>query len=1155
MGVFTHLHLHTEYSLLDGSCRLDRLLAKATEMGMKSVAITDHGTMYGTIDFVKQAKDFEINPIIGCECYVAPRTRFDRDPVKDRHPYHLLLLAETNEGYSNLLSLVSQANLDGFYYRPRIDKELLSKHSKGLIASSACLQGELAQNFLYGTPEKAAQALGTYQDIFGKDNFYIELMDHGIEEQKKVNPLLLDLAQATGTPTIATNDVHYINKNEAMAHEVQVCINTKKKLSDVNRLGFQPPEFYMKSTDEMLRIFDYAQDAVYRTTEVASRCKVNIDFNTMHLPNFPIPEGYTLDSYLRELCMEGFPKRYPEITDELMERLNYELSVISSMGFSAYFLIVWDFINYARTAGIPVGPGRGSAAGSLVAYLIGITDIDPMRFGLLFERFLNPGRKSMPDVDTDFCVVRRGEVIKYVTEKYGADHVSQIVTFGRMKARNAIRDVGRVLDYPLPYVDGIAKRIPQGMKIEKALAEDPKLNEQYNSDKQLKVLLDTAQVIEGLARQPGIHAAGVLISQKPLSETVPLQRMSKGEIVAQYDMTCVSDIGLLKMDFLGLRNLTVIDNTVKKIKKRTGKDLNMLTLPLDDPAVYKLLCEAKTVGVFQLESAGMQKYLLKLKPSRFEDIVAMCALYRPGPLEGGLVSDFIERRHGRQQVDYMHPLLEPILKETYGVIVYQEQVMQIAVALAGYSMGQADDLRKAMGKKKLEVMAKQKASFLAGADAKGIDKETAVKVWDFMEVFAGYGFNKSHTVAYGFVAYQTAYLKAHYPHEYMASLLTSIKDKIEDVSFFIRECKKMGIKLLPPDINKSELDFSVEENAIRFGLSAIKNVGSAIIDDILECREKVGGFKTLEQFIVDTAGIINKKALESFIKGGALDLFGYTRNSLELSIPNMIAYASKRKKEKQTGQLSLFDAPEFVDEFSEFEVEDAVEYSDTLKLDYEKEFLGTYISGHPLDRFKKEFESGLSSISGLTMLDSGSIVSCGGIVTSLKEIMTKKGSKMAFVSLEDFTGTVEAIITPKVYDHYHELLTQDATIAVNARLELKDREDEAENESELDTPQEAKLLVSEIFTLDSLSSDHKLIHPKKNNISCKIVVNIDEQKNLSLLKELLAENPGYTTVALQLTSDGGSTLLQLNDDFRVAFSKELQEKVEKLMGSGTCLCG
>ena len=1168
---FTHLHLHSEYSLLDGSCRVTQgkknpLIDRALELGMNSVAITDHGAMYATIEFIKAAKDKGIQPIIGCEFYLARRTRFDKDPTLDVKPYHLLLLAKDNRGYSNLLDMVSRANLEGFYYRPRIDKDLLAEKADGIIAMTACLQGEVPQYLLNGEDQKAMEALGFYQDVFGKDNVYVELMDHGIDEQKKVNPLLINLANAMKIPLVATNDVHYLNKADALAQEVQICIQTGKTLGDQNRLGFHAPEFYLKSQEEMLSIFSYIPQAVYNTSEVASRCNVEIDFSAMHLPDFIVPEGYTLDSYLEYLCMEGFPKRYDQITDELLTRMRYELGVISEMGFPAYFLIVWDFINYARKNGIPVGPGRGSAAGSLVAYLIGITDIDPIRFGLLFERFLNPARKSMPDIDTDFCVVRREEVIKYVTEKYGSDHVSQIATFGRMKAKNAIRDVGRVMGVPLSDVDKISKMVPMGSTIEQALTPPPPksslddikkfskdLKTQYDSDKDTKNLIDTAKFVEGLARQAGIHAAGVLISQAPLSTTVPLQRMKNGEVISQYDMNCVSDIGLLKMDFLGLRNLTVIDNALKMIKANHGVELDMLKIPLDDPEVFKLLSDAKTVGVFQFESQGMQKYLKQLKPTRFEDIVVMCALYRPGPLKGGVVASYIDRSHGKEKPDYMHPSIKPILEETYGVIAYQEQVMRIANVLSGYSMGQADDLRKAMGKKKADVMAKQKASFIQGAKDNKVDLRTADKVWNFIEAFAGYGFNKSHSVAYGFVAYQTAYLKAHYPKEYMVALLTSVKDNLKDVSVLLKECGNLGIDILPPDVNKSECDFSVEGNAIRFGLSAVKNVGSKVIDSIIEIRKKTGGFTNLEQFITNTASAINKKVLEGLAKSGALTGFGYNRNTIASSLDALCQYGAGRLKEKKSGQISLFDNPVFGEENQLFEIKEQAEFTKEEILEFEKEYLGMYITDHPLNRFKHEFESGRipNTIEELTLREDGAQVLAGGLFIAIKKIETKRKQKMAFAQLEDFSGSLEAVILPKVYESCEQYLVMDKPVIVRGKLELADSDDSDDSDDEIaEKTYKIKIIADSVYPIDSAQAVESLDESAKKDRCC-VRIEYEKREKMKELKELIDNFKGIIPLSLVLISPGGQTTIDLGSKFRVDFSKEFREHAEKLLGEGS----
>lgn len=1168
---FAHLHLHSEYSLLDGSCRVTQgkknpLIDRALELGMDSVAITDHGAMYGTIEFVKAAKEKGIRPIIGCELYLARRTRFDKEPNIDVKPYHLLLLAKNNKGYSNLLDMVSKANLEGFYYKPRIDKELLAEKSEGIIALTACLQGEVPQYLLNGEDKKAMEALGFYQEIFGKDSVYVELMDHGIDEQKRVNPLLINLADSMNAPLVATNDVHYLNRADALAQEVQICIQTGKTLADQKRLDFHSDEFYLKSPDEMMSLFSYVPNAIHNTAEIASRCNVEIDFNAMHLPDFNVPDGYTLDSYLEHLCMEGFPRRYGEVTDDLLQRMKYELSVISEMGFPAYFLIVWDFINYARKNGIPVGPGRGSAAGSIVAYLIGITDIDPIRFGLLFERFLNPARKSMPDIDTDFCVARREEVIKYVTEKYGSDHVSQIATFCRMKAKNAIRDVGRVMGVPLAEVDKLSKMVPMGSTIEQALTAPAKgasiddikkfskdLKNIYDSSKETKNLIDTAKFVEGLARQAGIHAAGVLISKAPLSTTVPLQRMKNGEVIAQYDMNCVSDIGLLKMDFLGLRNLTVIDNALKMIKKNHGTELDMLKIPLDDPEVYKLLSEAKTVGVFQFESQGMQKYLKQLKPTRFEDIVVMCALYRPGPLKGGVVASYIDRSHGKEQPDYMHPSIKPILEETYGVIAYQEQVMRIANVLSGYSMGQADDLRKAMGKKKADVMAKQKASFIQGAKNNNVDVKVAEKVWNFIEAFAGYGFNKSHSVAYGFVAYQTAYLKAHYTKEYMVALLTSVKDNLKDVSVLLRECTSLGIDVLPPDVNKSECDFSVEGNAVRFGMSAVKNVGSKVIDSIIEIRKKIGGFTSLEHFITETAGVTNKKVLEGLAKSGALSDFGYNRKTISTSLDTLCNYGACRLKEKKSGQISLFDSPMFEEDCPLFEIKQQNEFTKEEILEFEKEFLGMYITDHPLNRFKHEFESGRipNTIEELALRENASQVIAGGLFISIKRIETKRKQKMAFAQLEDFSGSLEVVILPKVYESCEPFLMTDKPMIVRGKLELLDNDDSDDSDDEIvEKASKIKIIADSVYSMDSIQAVETLEESFKKE-RCFIKIDYDKKEKMPELKNLIEHFKGVVPLSLVLISPSGQTTLDMNNKIRVNFSKEFREQAEKLMGNGS----
>ena len=1166
---FTHLHLHSEYSLLDGSCKLSSLMKRCKELNMDSVAVTDHGNMFGAIEFVEIAHKNDIKPIIGCEFYLATRTRHDKDGKLDSSPYHLILLAENNDGYTNLLELVSKANLEGFYYKPRIDRELLQLHHKGLICMTACLQGEVEQKLLYKGEDEAREALGFYRDVFGKDNVFAELMNHGLEEQKRVNPLLINLAKKMDIKCVATNDVHYLNKDDALAHEVQMCIQMNKLLNDPNRMGNLPAEFYLKSKEEMLKAFSDMPEAVYITSEIASRCHVEIDFNTLHFPDFALPDGYTPDSYLRYLCEQGLPKRYHEVTDEVLNRMNYELGVISKMGFSSYFLIVWDFINYAREHDIPVGPGRGSAAGSIVAYLIGMTDVEPLRFKLLFERFLNPGRVSMPDVDTDFCVEKRGEIIKYVTQKYGADKVSQIATFNRMLAKAAVKDVGRVLGVPLQKVNMISKLIPATAKtLDEAINGNPKnaippskeLKDLYDGDNEVREIIDTAKKIEGLVRQDSIHAAGVLISKEPLAQTVPLKKMNNGETVSEYDKNCVEHIGLVKMDFLGLENLTIIDICLKILKKK-GINIDFHELTLDDPEVYKLLSEAKTVGVFQLESAGMQKYLKALQPSRFEDIVAICALFRPGPLKTGMVDTFIQCRHGRKEVEYLHPMLEPILKETYGVIVYQEQVMHIANNLAGFTMAEADNLRKAMGKKKLDVMLKYKDHFMDGCSKNNIDKAISSKIWDYMEGFAEYGFNKSHTVAYGLVAYYTAWLKVKYPVEYMTALLTRKSDDLDRLSQIIDECKKMNIKILQPDINKSGTFFTVDGKDIRFGLCAIRGIGQNSVDSIIEIRDRVGEFKTFEDFVTKASSAINKKIIENFARSGAFDSLGETRRTIAENVDFITGFATKSTREKTSGQISLFDLPSVEKDFSLFELKKYPEYSDEVKLEYEKELLGAYVTGHPLERFRYMFDSGKIPVtcSTLQVMSSGSRVMCGGILTKYKDLLTKKNQGMASGVLEDFTGSVEFVIYPKQYENCKGKLQQELPVILKGKVDVEeddmdysadsdDEDSEAENKKK-----KIKLIVEEATPLDSADAEEYL----KNNSSsskrfgCLVKVTHETGPNLVKLKEIVVEHIGNMPLYIEISTPGGITSIEAGNRYKVDGSKEFRDKVEKLMGNKT----
>ncbi|HZK17909.1 MAG TPA: DNA polymerase III subunit alpha, partial [Clostridia bacterium] len=907
MKNFVHLHVHTEYSLLDGAARIKDVIKTAKKMGMKSLAITDHGVMYGVVDFYKYCKKEGIKPILGCEVYVAPRTMKDRTPKVDDVLYHLVLLAENQVGYQNLLSLVSVSFTEGFYYKPRVDLDALEKNSEGLIALSGCLAGHIPSLLAQDETEEAAKAAERYLEIFGPGNFFLEIQDHGMPEQRKINPRLIELGRELDIPLVATNDVHYVKSEDADIQDVLLCIQTGKTIDDSDRMRFSSRELYLKSGQEMGEIFGDIPDALDRTGEIADRCSVELDFDEMHLPHYRVPEGFNVKTYLRDLCYKGVLERYGHTDDVLKNRLEYELGIIEQMDYSAYFLIVWDFINFAEQKEIPVGPGRGSAAGSLVAYSLGITNIDPMRYDLLFERFLNPERVSMPDIDIDFCFERRGEVIEYVVEKYGKDRVAQIITFGTMAARAAIRDVGRVLNMPYGEVDKVAKMVPTelGVTIAKALATNPDLKELAETDEQVGHLIKLASGLEGMPRHASTHAAGVVISREPLTQYVPLYKTSDGAVTTQFAKEQVEELGLLKMDLLGLRTLTVIGETIKQIKHNHGVDLDIDEISLKDPKTYEMLVRGEGIGVFQLESSGMRSILRDLKPERFDDIIALVALYRPGPLGSGMVDDFIKGKHGEKKVSYLHPKLEPILKDTYGVILYQEQVMRIANDLAGFSLGEADLLRRAMGKKKPEILAGLREQFISGAVKNDVDAKVAGEIFDLMEFFAGYGFNKSHSAAYACVSYQTAYLKANYPLEYMANLLTSVLDNTDKLVVYINECKRLGISLLPPSVNESMHSFTVTGDKLRFGLGAVKNVGLGAVEAIIANREKEGPFKNYEDFCrrID-ARLVNKRALESMIMGGAFDSLGYGRSQLMAVLEAGLELAHKSQKERESGQLS-----------------------------------------------------------------------------------------------------------------------------------------------------------------------------------------------------------------------------------------------------------
>jgi len=1043
--LFVHLHVHTEYSLLDGAARIKEVVKTAAEMGMPALAMTDHGVMYGIVDFYKACQKQNIKPVLGCEVYVAPRTRHDRTPRVDDNLYHLVLLAENETGYRNLLKLVSLGFIEGFYYKPRVDKELLAAHSEGLIALSGCIAGEVASHIIKDNPEQAAKSAAEYLDIFGKDNYYLEIQDHGFDEQRVANRGLIQLHQKAGIPLVATNDVHYVLREHAEMQDVLLCIQTGKTIDDPRRMKFQSQELYLKSEQEMAALFGEVPDALENTYRIADRCHVELEFGKLHLPVFNVPERHTVDSYLRELCLQGVEWRYGGMSEPVRQRLEYELGIIKQMGYSAYFLIVWDFIHFARQAGIPVGPGRGSAAGSLVAYVLGITNLDPLKYDLLFERFLNPERVSMPDIDIDFCFERRGEVIEYVTGKYGADRVAQIATFGTMAAKAAIRDVGRALGMTYGDVDRIAKLVPNDLKItiEKALQDSPELAQAYREDSQVQKLIDMAALLEGMPRHASTHAAGVVITRQPLTHYLPLYKAADGPLTTQFAKDQAEELGLLKMDLLGLRTLTVIADAIGMIRENRGVDINIEEIPLEDPKTFELLGRGEGVGVFQLESSGMRAILRELKPEVFEDIVALVALYRPGPLGSGMVEDFIKRKHGEKRVEYLHPKLEPILKDTYGVILYQEQVMRIASDLAGFTLGEADLMRRAMGKKKPEILANLRVQFMEGAEKNEVDPEIAGQVFDLIEYFAGYGFNKSHSAAYALVSYQTAYLKANYPVEFMAALLTSIRDNTDKVSFYIEECRRMKIDVLPPDVNASGTDFTVDGDKIRFGLAAIKNVGLNAVKAIIETKEKSGPYKSFADFCqrLDTK-VINRRVLENLIKSGALDSLGHNRSQMMAAIDAGLGLAQLTKQDQKNGQLSLLDfwGDEVKDTLS-LDMPDLKEFSPGELLALEKEALGLYVSGHLLSEYREAImRQATHQVAGLTELEERSEVVVGGLLTMVKKIVTKRGDSMAFANLEDLTGTVELVVFPRTYQQYAALLKVDNPVIVKGVAEQKDEQ-------------------------------------------------------------------------------------------------------------------
>ena len=1056
---FAHLHVHTEYSLLDGSNKIKECVARVKELGMDSVAITDHGCMFGVIDFYKAAKAVGVKPVLGCEVYVAPGSRFDKEAVgsgDDRY-YHLVLLAESNKGYQNLIKIVSKGYTEGYYYKPRVDMEVLGEYHEGIIALSACLAGEVQKNIVRGLYGEGKAAALRYEEMFGKGNFFLELQDHGIPEQRLVNQSLLRMSQETGIPLVATNDVHYTYAEDEKPHDILLCIQTGKKLEDEDRMRYEGGQFYIKSEEEMRELFPYALEALENTQKIADRCNVEIEFGVTKLPKYDVPEGYNSWEYLNKLCYEGLNKRYPDPSRELRERLEYELSVIQSMGYVDYFLIVWDFIKYAKDHKIMVGPGRGSAAGSIVSYCLEITTIDPIRYQLLFERFLNPERVSMPDIDVDFCFERRQEVIDYVVRKYGADRVVQIVTFGTLAARGVIRDVGRVMNLPYAFVDTIAKMIPKELNItlERALKTSQDLKKAYEEDPQVKELVDMSMRLEGLPRHTSMHAAGVVISQKAVDEYVPLSLGSDGSVTTQFTMTTLEELGLLKMDFLGLRTLTVIRDAVELASRSAGREINMDTIDYDDQAVYDSIGSGRTDGVFQLESGGMKNFMKELKPRSLEDIIAGISLYRPGPMD--FIPQYIKGKNHPDLITYDCPQLEGILEPTYGCIVYQEQVMQIVRDLAGYTLGRSDLLRRAMSKKKGDVMLKERQNFVygnpeegvPGCIANGIDEKIANKIYDEMIDFAKYAFNKSHAAAYAVVAYQTAWLKHYYPVEFMAALMTSCIDNPSKVSEYIYTCRQMGIKILPPDINKGIGTFSVDGGNIRFGLAAIKSIGRPMIELLTEERKERGDFRNLKDFRDRMSGKeINKRTIENFIKSGSFDSFRGTRKQHMIIYAQVLDQVNQEKKNSMTGQMSLFDLVDD-DMKADFDIPlpDVGEYEKEMKLAFEKEVLGVYLSGHPMEDYEEKWRKNISRTTldfqideetGRTKVRDGARETVGGIIAAKTTKYTRTNQLMCFLTVEDLAGTVEIVVFPRDYEKYRQYLEEENKIFVRGRVSEED---------------------------------------------------------------------------------------------------------------------
>jgi DNA polymerase III subunit alpha len=1137
---FVHLHNHTQYSLLDGASLLTELVKLAQLYNMPSVAITDHGNMFGAIEFYLLCKQAGIKPIIGCEMYMAPASRFDKSShgIQDA-AYHLLLLAKDEQGYHNLMKLVSIGYLEGFYYKPRIDREILSAYSKGLICLSACLKGEIPHLILSEQMDQASRVAGEFSELFGKGNFYLEMMNHGIPEQKKVNSVLLKMGKDLGIGIVATNDCHYLQRQHARAQEALLSIQTQTTLDDPNRMRMQTDEFYFKTADEMARLYQDTPDALKNTLEISRKCNLELDLKSMHLPQFSPPEGKSREGYLKDLVVDGLNKKYTKIDDAIQARVDSELKVISESGFTSYFLIVWDFIRYAREHKIPVGPGRGSAAGSVISYCLGITDLDPLKYNLLFERFLNPDRISLPDIDIDFCYERRDEVIDYVRHKYGAENVAQIITFGTMMAKAAIRDVARVMSFTYGDADRIAKLVPNDLNITiaQALRQEPELMQMYKTDKRVTDLIDTASVLEGVTRHASTHAAGVVISEKGLSNYIPLFKSSDGQVSTGYPMGSLEKIGLLKMDFLGLKTLTVIDQSIKIIKRTQSKSIDIQNIPLDDKKTYKLLQQAESSGVFQVESRGMRDILRKLKPAVFEDIIALLALYRPGPIGSGMVDDFINRKHGRLRVKYDHPLLEPILKDTHGIILYQEQVMQIVHKLAGFSLSQADLLRRAISKKNPEVIQQQRKQFVEGCEKhNSIDKRIADKIFNLIEYFSNYGFNKSHSAAYALISFRTAYLKTHFPVEFMAALLTSERDNTDKVAQYIEECRRMGISVLPPDINESFAHFTVVEKSVRFGLAAVKNVGEGAIDSIVIARKKIGPFGSIYDFTehVDLR-LVNRKVIESLIKCGAMDSFKLHRSQMTAMLDHALEVAGVLQKDRLNGQFSLFDNFEADDKFKAHfqQVPQIKEWPESQLLAFEKELLGFYISSHPLARYEKSLKLYTSSTTQtLGQLHDGDEASIGGIITKAKYTFTKRNNeKMAILRLEDLKGTVEVLVFPRTFKDAEKNIAEDAIVFIKGRANLRE-----------DTP---KIIAEEILPLEDARKKYT------QALSIELITTALEKETLSKLNDILRKHRGRTPVYINFTTpDKKKVQMAAGRDLSVLPTDTLITEIEALVGDG-----